>query len=360
MNRVAPDARTQSSRRTPGRHRRVRRRSLRELGTKRVAPAVAGFVAAMVLIPILTNSIGHPSSPLRAVSESSPPPAHAIFAAVAPHDYGRLPSGSECAELIRRSSWEPRPDNYVPNHTTPDPAMVARSFAARPRSTADTYDPRWDSWLLPRVDGQFTGTTDEIIQWAACKWGLNDNLLRAILVRESTWFQYETYPSGRCVTQRGCGDLLTDEAQSQRRTYCDELARYGHDYQDDYGVGRCPKTFSIAGVMSWWSPDWGFDWPGNQNGVFPYSRDSTAFAVDYLAADLRGCFQGWKLWLHDRPGDIWGCVGSWYAGDWRSVAAEQYIRGVRELLHARVWLTPSWVKARVACSAAYGCPDGPS
>jgi hypothetical protein len=314
----------------------------------------------MALMPVLVGSVGNDTSPFRAVLRSSPPPASAIFATVDPQDYRQLPSGHQCVEFIRRSSWEPRPDNYVPNHTMPDAAMAARSLAARPRSAADTYDPRWDSWLLPRVDGQFTGTTDEIIQWAACKWGLSDNLLRAVLVRESTWFQYETYPSGRCVTHWGCGDFFTDEPLAARQTYCDELARYGYDYQSDYGVGQCPKTFSIAGVMGWWSPDWGFRWPGNQNGTFPYARDSTAFATDYLAANLRGCFEGWELWLRDRPGDIWGCVGAWYAGNWRSAAAERYIREVRQALRARVWLEPRWMKARVVCSADYGCPDGPT
>ena len=50
---------------------------------------------------------------------------------------------------------------------------------ARPLAVDNNYDLRWDSWLLPRVDGQFEGTTDEIFQWAACKWGLPDDLLRA-------------------------------------------------------------------------------------------------------------------------------------------------------------------------------------
>ena len=46
------------------------------------------------------------------------------------------------------------------------------------------YKKRWDSWLLQRVTGHYTGRTDEIFQWAACKWGISDNVLRAIAVRE--------------------------------------------------------------------------------------------------------------------------------------------------------------------------------
>ena len=106
------------------------------------------------------------------------------------------------------------------------------------------------------MDGQFTGTTDEIFQWAACKWGLPDNLVRAIAVRESTWYQYETYSSGRCVTNWGCGDMMSS-ANSATATYCNAVALAGHDYQQDYGAGLCPETFSIVGVMDWQAPSWG-------------------------------------------------------------------------------------------------------
>ena len=61
----------------------------------------------------------------------------------------------------------------------PDPSAVHAAFAARPRAVGGAYDAHWDSWLLPRVDGQFTGTTDEIFQWGACKWGLPEALLRS-------------------------------------------------------------------------------------------------------------------------------------------------------------------------------------
>ena len=37
--------------------------------------------------------------------------------------------------------------------------------------------------------------------------------------------------------------------------------------------------------------------PDNQNGTFPFNRDSTAFALDYLGAFLRGCQEGWVHWL---------------------------------------------------------------
>ncbi len=259
---------------------------------------------------------------------------------------------------MRYSTWEPRPDNAGPNHVMPDPAAVHHAFAARPVSGGGSADPRWDSWLLQRVDGHFTGTTDEIFQWAACKWGLSDDLLRAIAVRESTWYQYETYRSGRPVVDWGMGDMMPS-GTTGASVYCKTLAGYGLDYQQDFGSGICPQTFSIAGVMSWQSPSWG-QMPGNQNGTFPFNRQSTAFAVDYLGAQLRGCYNGWEYFLKDSgsyaAGDLWGCVGAWYAGDWHSSDADGYISRVRNELANFTWLQGDWAGIKPSCDPNYGCP----
>ena len=42
-----------------------------------------------------------------------------------------------------------------------------------------------------RVTGRFRGTTDEVIQWAAHKHGIDEDLFRAAAVKES-WWRMET------------------------------------------------------------------------------------------------------------------------------------------------------------------------
>jgi len=272
-----------------------------------------------------------------------------------------LPGDRRCTSRVHRSTWEPRSLNAWPNHHTPRPAAVHASFRSRPVAVDGSYDPRWDSWLLQRVSGHHTGTTDENIQWAACKWGLPDNLLRAIAVRESTWFQAATYASGRCVPNYGCGDLRTTQPPGSA-TFCAAISRYGHDYQAEHApaTGLCPRTFGIVGVMSWQDPSWG-RMPDNQNGTFPFNRDSTAFALDYLGSQLRGCYEGWERWLGNTgarrysPGDLWGCVGAWYAGEWHSPAAGGYIARVRRELADRTWLTRAFARQRPPCSPQLGC-----
>lgn len=317
---------------------------------------------SVILLTLSENPTGAWSSasadPLAA--GSSRPPRSGYFRLSRVGVWRALPGDRRCARRVHKSRWEPRPDNYVPNHRMPHAAAVHRAFRIRPVSGGNSTDRRWDTWLLQRVDGHYTGTTDEIFQWAACKWGLPDNVLRAIAVRESTWYQYEIYHSGRPVLDWGMGDMMPRGTPGATK-FCNELAKYGRNYQKDFGVGICPRTFSIAGVMSWEAPSWG-RMPGNQNGTYPFNRRFTAFALDYLAAQLRGCYNGWEFWLRDsghyRAGDLWGCVGAWYAGDWHSSAANGYIKRVRTELQNRTWLRAGWAKVRPACSRRYGCPIG--
>jgi hypothetical protein len=297
-------------------------------------------LATLAILGALLMGVSAPAE-----ARTGPPSARGYFRLRPVGAWSNLPGDRRCAARVHRSRWEPRRQNAQENRTMPRARAVRRAFAARPRAVGGAYRRRWDRWLLPRVDGRYTGTTDEIFQWAACKWGMPDNLLRAMAYRESQWYQYETNPSGRCLPDYGCTDLFSS-ASAASRTYCNGLAAFGHDYQVDFGSGICPKTFGIVSVMSWQDPSWG-RWRNNQNGTFPFNRNSTAFAVDYLGATLRGCYEGWETWLRDggtgySAGEIWGCVGAWYDGNWHSVAADGYIFRVRRALITHPWLSASF------------------
>ncbi len=105
----------------------------------------------------------------------------------------------------------------------------------------------------------------------------------------------------------------------------------------------CPVTFGIVGTKS-------TSWPG----IFPWNRTSTAAAVDVLGGWLRGCYEGWVWWLRDHgnrsrgvyhSGDIWGCVGAWYSGNWHDGPAnghggESYSQRAYYWYKQRPWLRP--------------------
>jgi hypothetical protein len=249
------------------------------------------------------------------VSQAVPlPPSGGYFQLKPVGSYARLPDGAAAAAEVHDSAWEPRPGNAKYNQVIPsDLRLQPTDDAAR------AYDPRWNKYILGRITGDFTGTTDEIFQWAAAKWGLPDDLLRAIAYMESNWQQsnYGDYVDNRAVCPPGYQNVLP-----------------------------CPVTFGIVGTKS-------TSWPG----IFPWNRNSTAAAVDVLGGWLRGCYEGWVWWLRDhgnrshgvyQAGDIWGCVGAWYSGNWLDGSAttpqtgEHYIAQVHYWMQRRPWLRPGF------------------
>ena len=232
---------------------------------------------------------------------SDPPPSvdpAALFSTLPPG--ATLPTEEECATRVRRSPWEPRPENRQANQTTPANLTL---------EAWEGHNERANRELLPRITGNFTGTTDEILQWGACKWGIDENLVRAVAVQESDW------------RQAMVGDIEDDPA------HC----------APGYSV-PCPTSFGITQVR------W-YVWPG----TFPHGRDSTALAVDYWGGLVRSCYEGYVDWLHTftdayERGDLWGCVGFWYAGRWYNDLNQDYIAKVRQRLASREWLSPGFMQ----------------
>lgn len=235
---------------------------------------------------------------------------------VTAHEFTTLPPGAplpteqECASQVRRSSWEPRPDNTIANHRVPTEKQIA---LLTPWNEKIGIDPRANALLL-QIKGNFSGTTDEILEWAACKWGIDENIVRAQAVVESTWHQN---------TQ---GDYTSD------RRYCPPGVWDG---------AGCSQSYGLLQIKYYY----------NQS-AWPMSRDDSAFNAEYALGVIRTCFEGWTTYLNDDtplPGyahyhadDIWGCLGRWYSGSWYDQDALSYIQKVKTTLTQRRWLEPSF------------------
>jgi autotransporter family porin len=213
-----------------------------------------------------------------------------------------LPSGDQCASMVRFSSFEPRPDNYTANHTVPSDLSGIRGSAGALASFID------------RVDGNFTGTTDEILQWGACKWGFDEDLVRAIAQEESGW------------RQPAAGDFTYNTSQ------CPSGAVYSG--------GGCYQTY---GIMQIKAPDF--------IGTFPSSTQSTAFAVDYKLAYQRACYEGQVSYLSGLSSDypsgssydmLWGCVDQWLTGGWWSGSDDWYLSDIKGFISNKPWLSPNF------------------
>jgi len=175
--------------------------------------------------------------------------------------------------------------------------------------------------VFGRVTGNFTGTTDEIIQWTAVKWGLPDNVVRALAVQNSNWYQNLKDAGGKPVNGRGYGAF----------GQCG-----GSPAPSGYGTAG-PASFGLT-QNKWCALK---DRNATGYGPWPYAETSTAYSLDLTAAVLRGCFEGWDTWLGGTyaAGDLWGCIGRWNTGAWHTSAANAYITSVRAQSTNRPWLT---------------------
>ncbi len=267
----------------------------------RVPPLIFSIALWIVsrMFVLLALAACMPSERWSTVDSRHVPSSGIHFATLPPGSV--LPSGSDCASRVRRSAWEPRLDNDKANRTA---GVACSAIGACPVWSKDLYV------YASRVDGHFAGTTDEILQWGACKWGLDEDIQRARAVEESGWHQ-----STR-------GDRTSDPR------LCSSFGATTPCYQS-YGILQIKASADIG------YPD-----------TYPYSKNSTAFNVDYSSAWLRACFDGYDTWLNSGrtgappyiPGDLWGCVGAWYSGKWHDSSAQAYITAVRKRLASKEWL----------------------
>jgi autotransporter family porin len=177
-------------------------------------------------------------------------------------------------------------------------------------------DSRTNRLIGARVDGKFTGTTHEILRWAACKWGIDEDVVAAQAVKESYW------------DQTTLGDWGSDS------TACAP----GHGLGVDGRSGQCPQSW---GILQNRYPFEQTSWPG--------IRASTAMNADTAYAIWRACYDGYELWLNDvdrgwqyAAGDARGCVGRWFAGRWHTSAADTYAAAVQSILTQRTWEQPAF------------------
>ena len=216
-----------------------------------------------------------------------------------------LPSEATCAARVHRSPWEPRPANKTANMSVPTAAQIA---AMQPWGAAMGMSPKADT-LRRQITGNFTGTTDEIIQWAACKWGFDPNILRADAVVESYWKQSQQ------------GDYTSDKQSCPPGSWD--------------GAG-CFQSYGLFQIKWYYFKD-----------AFPMAQKNTAFNAEYVFGILRACFEGWTTYLNDgtplpgyskyHAGDIWGCLGRWYSGWWYTRGAVVYFAKVKSALAAKTW-----------------------
>ncbi|HZY58193.1 MAG TPA: O-antigen ligase family protein, partial [Candidatus Binataceae bacterium] len=269
----------------------------------KMPPAVAALTAGLLAFLSL---IAFPGA-----ARAQSAPAHGVhFTTLPPH--AALPSGAQCAQAVSDgNSWEPRPGNSAANHTVPTFAQLAAFHLAPIKGR---FAPPGD---FARVNGRFTGTTDQILRWGACKWGIDEDVVRAEAVVESHWRQDDV------------GDQTNNSS----------LCPSGQGFPGAWDGANCQQSYGIMQMKF------------SNFGGWPSSKDSTAFNVDFRLAYQRLCMNGDISYLGDQPppGDypryplgstdemLWGCMGDWFTGSWYDAGAIKYIAEVKSTLAQRTW-----------------------
>jgi autotransporter family porin len=220
-----------------------------------------------------------------------------------------LPDDATCARLVRRKA-EQRPENATANARVTTPAEVAK---LGPWNLANMIFDEKALAFQDRISGAFAGTTDELIQWTACKWGFDEDHIRAEAFQQSGWIQ---------------------AAKSDWTTSTADCAPNA-DTRTQNGTTECAQTYGMLQVV------WKF-----HKSAWPMFRDSTPFHLDFVYAMRRVCFEGWdvgqseRVASADRPyekDDEWGCMGGHFSGQWYDDDAEAYIARVQGQLAGRAW-----------------------
>jgi hypothetical protein len=221
--------------------------------------------------------IAIPALLVAAITAAPAPASAASLASVSVKEPGTDPlADSEAATRVNETRWEPVRANAQENRRRPSDDQID-DFRRRSEMINDRH-----------VTGRYRGTTDEILQWAARKWGFDPDLFRAVAFVESRWK----------MSAVGDGGL-------------------------SFGIFQLKRTYHCC---------------------LPLSSKYTAFNADYYGGILRAYYDGRQTWLNDvergeryGAGDIWGSVGAWYAGRWRTSDAMSYIRRVQGVLKDEPW-----------------------
>jgi O-antigen ligase len=268
-------------------------------------PAAVAALAGGILALVAMLALAPPASAQTA----------AYFATLPPH--AALPADTQCAAAAADGiSWEPRPGNAGANHTVPTFVELVAFHLAPIKGT---FAPVGD---FARVDGKFTGTTDQILKWGACKWGIDEDVVRAEAVTESHWRQDDV------------GDQTRDLA----------LCPSGTGFPGAWNGATCEQSYGIMQMKF------------RSFGGWPLSKDDTAFNVDFRLAYQRACMNGDIAYLAQQipPSGypryplgntdqmLWGCMGDWFSGSWYDTGALGYIAEVKTALIGRTWSRPGF------------------
>jgi hypothetical protein len=209
------------------------------------------------------------------------------------------------------------------------------------------------------VDGNYSGSTDDLIRITACKWGIDEDYIRAQAWVETGWHQ--------------------DCAAAHGGYGCNE----GGDFNNPSGnpSGLPITSITAGGIFSAFDGFGGLSgadhydsWSIVQNKVYewmtwPMMEESTPFGLDYRYAEMRGCINGDQYSYFNSQSSssgsdyrtavsaarsnpdsaskisgwsnlqylAYGCIDSHYSGGWYSGVDDSYLSQFLSALTSAPW-----------------------
>jgi hypothetical protein len=287
-----------------------------------------------------------------------------------------LPSEAECATAVGTSTNE-----YAPwNQDDGTNANGGKGWDSnKPPSEDLSYFHKYPSCCteLPatdfsNVDGNYSGTTDDLIRITACKWGIDEDYIRAQAWIESGWHQDcaaahggngcaeggdENSPAGctpSSITGFPMQGVQTPPTLTTSGEFCDMEGFAGLSGTNQY------DTWGIAQTKVY------YEW-----ATWPMIEESTPFSLDYRYAEMRGRVNGDQYGYFNSqnrksgndylravsnakssptgssrvPGWnnlqylAYGCIDTHFSGGWFNGRADSYLRGFLSTLNST---TPPW------------------
>jgi hypothetical protein len=229
---------------------------------------------------------------------------------------GRRPLGDAGAAALVTHRPEIRPANGTANNYVPTDGQL-RAFHRAKDATGQLADKDIPErrWVTGRP-GLRHPSTDDLIQWVAHKWGIPEDWIRAQMAVESDWNQ----------ASAGDGEAVPAASRSL--------------YPPQARIPSSDEVYTSMGISQVkWRPDGTV-----AAGTEPLRWRSTAFALDFYAAEIRFFYDGRCSWCGPgyKAGQAWNSIGAWYQPlPWGKAQAD-YVARVRLALATHAWEWPGF------------------
>jgi hypothetical protein len=201
-----------------------------------------------------------------------------------------------------------------------------------------------------KVDGNYTGSTNDLIRITACKWGINENYIRAQAWIESGWHQDCAAAHGGTDCNEG-GDLNNPPGDPE--TPLGIFTGF-----DNFGGANHYDSWSMLQTKVY------YDWM-----TWPMIEESNPFGLDFRFAEMRGCLNGDQYDYFDYQSHksgknyinavnkainnpnktssvskwnnleylAYGCIDTHYSGDWFNGNKDEYLKNFLNALNNEPW-----------------------